>query len=107
MKMIGCHYWTAIYHGDKRTVISALREIIKKKKLGLDLDYELPRGKDINKLIDTLICDYAPKPIFEGWVDLERPYSDRGYCEEMTNYCVVLDPKRHCTFYAQQAEQYL
>ncbi len=104
IQMIGCHYWTAIFHGDKKMLTSALKEIIKRKKLAMDLDNKSSTSECVCGLIDTLISEYAPKPIFEGWVDLEKPYSDKDICGEMTNYCVVLDPKRLCTFYAQQTE---
>jgi len=102
--MIGCCYWTAIYHGDKNIVTSALEEINEKENLGMDLDKSLPNREDISFLIDTLICEYATKPIFEGWVDLERPYCEKKKYGQMTNFCVVLDPERFCTFFAQFAE---
>ena len=103
-EMVGCGYWTAIYHGKQKILTSALKEINTKEKLGMDLDRQLPGREGIGYLIDTLISDYAPKPIFEGWADLERPYCDKNKYGQMTNFCVVLDPKRSCTFYAQYAE---
>jgi hypothetical protein len=103
-KMIGCRYWTGIYRGDKTIVTLALKEIVRRKNLEMDLEMKSIGIECISGLIDTLIMEYAPKPIFEGWADLEQPYTDNDTDATMTNDCVVLDPGRLCSFYTNPAE---
>ena len=105
-EMIGCQYWTAIYHGDKNILTLALKEIIKRKNLAMDLDSEMPGRECVGVLIDTLITEYAPKPIFQGWVDLENPICTGNLISEMTNFCVVLDPSRLCSLLCSTGRKY-
>lgn len=101
-EMVGCRYWTAIYRGDKDTVRNALKKIIKLEDLEMDTAIEFSGRECISVLIDRLINKYAPKPIFEGWADLERPLTTSNQMNGMTNFCVVLNPERLCNFYTRQ-----
>ena len=105
IEMAGCKMWTEIYRGNKKAVTAALRDINKKQNLGIDMDRAYPGREGLSELIDVLIKEYAPQPVFEGWVDLEVSFGDFEKKGNLTNFCVLTDPYRFCCFYEGKGEQ--
>jgi hypothetical protein len=97
--MAGCKLWTDIYQGNKKTVTAVLRELSKKLQWGTDMQKSFPGRDGLDLLIEALLKEYAPQPLFEGWMDPDVPYGDEYIKGTMTNFCVIVDPNRLCTFY--------
>jgi hypothetical protein len=102
--LVGCAYWTAIYQGNMMAMRSALIHINRKENYKINMDSEILEKEAIDFLIDVLIEDYAPKPLYEGWADLNRSCYQNKNHSEMTDSCVVLEPKGCCDFYTARIE---
>ena len=100
--MAGCKLWSDIYQGNKNAVTAALQELSKKLQWGMEMQKSYPGRDGLDMVIETLLKEYAPQPIFEGWVDLDVHYGDEYIEGTMTNFCVVVDPNRFCTFYEEK-----
>ena len=103
-EMAGCKFWTDIYQGNKKAVTEALRELSKKLQWGMEMQRSYPGRDGLDVLIETLIKEYAPQPLFEGWVDLDVKYGDKYIKGTMTNFCIVVEPNRFCTFFESRVE---
>ncbi len=103
--LVGCCYWTAIFRGNIIALRTALDHINQKNNYDINLDSESMDKEVIAFLIDILIEDYAPKPLYEGWANLTPPYNQKKNNGEMTDGCVVLDPQGCCDFHLYQDHQ--
>lgn len=101
-ELVGCKYWTEIFHGNKSALRSALAHINKKESFGINLDSHILEKEAIEFLIDVLIEDYAPKPMYEGWANLNSLPKHDENIGGMTDSCVVLNPQGCCDFYEYQ-----
>jgi len=100
--MIGCSYWTSILHGDITMLKSALLHVSRLKNFYFDPDAPAASRRAVTFLIDILIREYAPKPLYEGWASLNIPDINDGETADMTSGCVVLNPGTWCIFYRQK-----
>jgi hypothetical protein len=103
--LVGCSFWTAILKGDISTMKTAMDYINQEENFGIKLDSPTINREAIGFLIDILIEDYAPKPLYEGWANLNRPNNQNRKDEEMTDSCVVLNPEGCCGFYISQIQE--
>jgi len=97
--LIGCYYWTEIFRGNRNALRNALEIINEKENYNINMDSPILDKEAIGFLIDILIEDYAPKPLYEGWADLDLPYHQISEKGEMTDSCVVINPQSCCEFY--------
>jgi len=97
-QMIGCYYWTSIVHGDINMLKSALVHISRLENFPFNPDDPGINRKVVAFLIDILIDQYAPKPLYEGWARLSIPCIKDETDKGMTEGCVVLNPGSCCTF---------
>lgn len=100
--VVGCSYWTAIFHGNIDAMKTAFDFINKKENYNINLDSASIDREAIGFLIDVLIEDYAPKPLYEGWANLQQPYGQKNKLTDMTDGCVVIKPQGCCDFYTNQ-----
>ena len=100
--LVGCSYWTAIFRGNMIALRSALDHINKKENYKIDLNSSILEKETIGFLIDVLIEDYAPKPLYEGWAALNLPSTQKNKRRKMTDSCVILEPQGCCGFYIYQ-----
>ena len=103
--LVGCYYWTAIYRGNRNALRNALEFINKKENYLINLDSPSLNREAIGFLIDILITDYAPKPLYKGWADLDLPYHKVREIGKMTDSCVIINPEGCCVFYEFQSQQ--
>jgi hypothetical protein len=98
--LVGCAYWTAIFQKRKLALQDALTKINRREGFRINLESHLLEKEAIDFLIDVLIEDYAPMPMFQGWANLNGT-SVPGMT--MTADCVVLEPKGGCAFFENYA----
>ena len=98
--LVGCAYWTEIYRGNIKALSTAIAYISQKENLGINLNNEFTDREAIGFLIDILVEDYAPKPLYNGWANMNLPCNQNKNRGEMTESCVVLNPEGSCDFYA-------
>ena len=83
--VVGCSYWTAIFHGNIDAMKTAFDFINKKENYNINLDSASIDREAIGFLIDVLIEDYAPKPLYEGWANSQQPYGQKNKLTDMTD----------------------
>ena len=101
-EFVGCIFWTAVCRGHQDALRAALQYINQSEKYHIDPDSALADRDAIGFLIDILIDEYAPKPFYQGWADLDLPLHQRRDEQQMTDSCVVLDPICCCGFFTYE-----
>ena len=103
--LVGCCYWTAIFRGNRMALRSALAYINQEEDYHIHLDNVVTEKEAIGFLIDILIEDYAPKPLYQGWANLDLPYHQTSMRGTMSDDCVVLNPHGCCRFHQHQEQR--
>lgn len=68
------------------------------------MDSPILEKEAVEFLIDILIEEYAPKPMYEGWVDLKNTRHQKEEQTAISDSCVVLEPTGCCDFYICQVK---